>query len=256
MMAVILAGGLGTRLSEETKDKPKPMVRIGNMPILWHIMKIYSTYGINNIIICCGYKQEIIKEYFSTEFKISKPIIEQKSFTKIVVEQEKTEPWTITLVDTGLDTMTGGRLKRIKELIHDEIFCFTYGDTLNDLNILKLIDFHKKSETLVTVTACKPPGKFGILEIKDERVLEFREKPKGDGNWVNGGFFVLNKSVFDYIKEDSTVWEEEPLQKLVKTNQVSAYKHDGFYQPMDTIYEKKRLEEMWISNNAKWKVWK
>jgi len=151
--------------------------------------------------------------------------------------------------------MTGGRLKRIKEFIDNEIFCFTYGDTLNDLNISKLIEFHKKSNTLVTVSACQPPGKFGILEIKDGKVLEFKEKPKGDGNWVNGGFFVLNKSIFNYIKEDSTIWEEEPLQKLVKTNQVSAYKHDGFYQPMDTIYEKKKLEKMWVSNNAKWKVW-
>ncbi len=256
MLAVILAGGLGTRLSEETKDKPKPMVKIGEMPILWHIMKIYSTYGINDFIICCGYKQEIIKKYFLTEFKFSKQISEQQFFSKIEIKQGKTDPWTITLVDTGLDTMTGGRLKKIKEFIDDEVFCFTYGDTLNDLNIMKLIEFHKKSKTLVTVTACQPPGKFGILEIENDKVLDFKEKPKGDGNWVNGGFFILNKSVFDYIEGDSTIWEEEPLQKLVKMNQVSAFKHHGFYQPMDTMYEKEKLEKMWMSDNVKWKVWK
>ena len=256
MKAIILAGGLGTRLSEETKDKPKPMVKIGNMPILWHIMKIYSNYGINDFIICCGYKQEIIKEFFLTKFEISKSITEQQFFSKIEINQENTDPWRITLVDTGLETMTGGRLKRIKEFVDDENFCFTYGDTLNDLNITQLIEFHKKSQTLVTVTACQPPGKFGILEIQNDKVLEFKEKPKGDGNWINGGFFILNKSVFKYIKDDSTVWEKEPLQDLVKKGQVSAFKHDGFYQPMDTIYEKKILENLWETNNAKWKVWK
>ncbi len=254
MKAVILAGGFGTRLSEETQEKPKPLVEIGGMPILWHIMKKYSFYNINDFIICGGYKQEKIKEYFLSKFK-HKIINEELDFIRVEILQDKTNPWTVTIVDTGLETMTGGRLKRIKKFVMNETFCFTYGDTLNDVNITELIDFHKNLETFVTVTACQPLGKFGILEIKDKKVIQFAEKPKGDGNWVNGGYFVLESSVFDYIGNDSTVWEQEPFQNLTKEGQVSAFKHHGFYQPMDTIYEKKILETMWSSGNAKWKVW-
>jgi len=251
---VILAGGYGTRLSEETQDMPKPLVEIGGMPIVWHIMKSYSFHNINDFIICVGYKQEKIKEYFLTKFE-HKTIIEESNYIKVEILQEDTNPWIVTIVDTGLETMTGGRLKRIKNFVMNETFCFTYGDTLNDVNITELIDFHKNSGTFVTVTACQPPGKFGILEIRDQKVIQFVEKPKGDGNWVNGGYFVLDPSVFDYINNDSTIWEQEPLQNLTKEGQVSAFKHHGFYQPMDTIYEKKILETMWSSANAKWRVW-
>ncbi len=254
MKVVILAGGLGTRLSEETQEKPKPLVEIGGMPILWHIMKKYSFYNVNDFVICGGYKQEKIKEYFLSKFE-HKIIKEEHDFIKVKILQDKTNPWTVTIVDTGLETMTGGRLKRIKKFVLNETFCFTYGDTLNDADISEIIDFHKQSKTLVTVTACQPPGKFGILDIKDDKVTQFMEKPKGDGNWVNGGYFVLDSGIFDYIDNDTTVWEQEPIQKLTKEGQVSAFKHHGFYQPMDTIYEKKVLEKMWNSNNPKWKIW-
>ncbi len=254
MKVVILAGGLGTRLSEETQEKPKPLVEIGGMPILWHIMKKYSFYNVNDFVICGGYKQEKIKEYFLSKFE-HKIIKEEHDFIKVKILQDKTNPWTVTIVDTGLETMTGGRLKRIKKFVLNETFCFTYGDTLNDADISEIIDFHKQSKTLVTVTACQPPGKFGILDIKDDKVTQFMEKPKGDGNWVNGGYFVLDSGIFDYIDNDITVWEQEPIQKLTKEGQVSAFKHHGFYQPMDTIYEKKVLEKMWNSNNPKWKIW-
>lgn len=254
MKTVILAGGYGTRLSEETQDKPKPLIEIGGIPIIWHIMKSYSFHNINDFIICAGYKQEKIKEYFLSKFE-HKILIEKSNYIKVEILQDDTNPWTVTIVDTGLETMTGGRLKRVKNFVMNETFCFTYGDTLNDVNITELIDFHKNSGTFVTVTACQPPGKFGILEIRDKKVIQFVEKPKGDGNWVNGGYFVLEPSVFDYIDNDSTVWEQEPLQNLTKEGQVSAFKHHRFYQPMDTIYEKKVLETMWSSGNAKWKVW-
>jgi glucose-1-phosphate cytidylyltransferase len=254
LKAIILAGGYGTRISEETQDKPKPLIEIGGMAIIWHIMKSYSVYNINDFIICSGYKQERIKEYFLTKFK-HKIIVKESNYIKIEILQKKTNPWIVTIVDTGLETMTGGRLKRVKDFVMNETFCFTYGDTLNDLNITELLEFHKNSGTFVTVTACQPSGKFGILEIRDKKVINFIEKPKGDGNWVNGGYFVLEPSIFDYIDNDSTVWEQEPLQKLTKKCQVSAFKHHGFYQPMDTIYEKKILEKMWELDNAKWKVW-
>jgi glucose-1-phosphate cytidylyltransferase len=254
LKVVILAGGLGTRLSEETQEKPKPLVEIGGMPILWHIMKKYSFYNVNDFVICGGYKQEKIKEYFLSKFE-HKIIKEEHDFIKVKILQDKTNPWTVTIVDTGLETMTGGRLKRIKKFVLNETFCFTYGDTLNDADISEIIDFHKQSKTLVTVTACQPPGKFGILNIKEDKVTQFMEKPKGDGNWVNGGYFVLDSGIFDYIDNDITVWEQEPIQKLTKEGQVSAFKHHGFYQPMDTIYEKKVLEKMWNSNNPKWKIW-
>jgi len=254
LKAVILAGGYGTRLSEETHDRPKPLVEIGGMPIIWHIMKKYSFYNINDFIICSGYKQEKIKEYFLLKFE-HEILSEESNYIKIKIFQEDTDQWIVTIVNTGLETMTGGRLKRIESFVTNETFCFTYGDTLNDVNITKLINFHKNSGTFVTVTACQPPGKFGILEINDKKVTQFVEKPKGDGNWVNGGYFVLEPSIFDYIDDDTTIWEQEPLQNLTKEGQVSAFKHHGFYQPMDTIYERKILENMWSSGNAKWKIW-
>ena len=233
MKAVILAGGLGTRISEETSSKPKPMIEIGNKPILWHIMKIFEKYGINEFVVCCGYKGNIIKEYF----------------------KKNKVPWDVKLVDTGLETMTGGRLKRVKKFVNGETFCFTYGDTLNDLNIKKLIKFHKTKRKLATVTACQPPEKYGILKMSGDRVVDFQEKPVREGEWVNGGFFVLEPKIFEYIKGDSTIWEKTPLKKLAKMNQLIAYKHMGFYQPMDTLSDKKILEKMW-EKNAPWKVWK
>ena len=233
MKAVILAGGYGTRISEETHLKPKPMVEIGGKPILWHIMKIYSNYGINEFVICCGYKAELIREYV----------------------QKLDEPWTIIPADTGINTMTGGRLKLVKKYVENETFCFTYGDTLNDIQIDKLISFHFDKKILATVTACKPPEKYGLLKIENEKVVDFQEKPHIEGKWVNGGFFVLNPKVFDYIKDDSTVWEKEPMAKLAKDGQLSAYKHRGFYQHMDTISEKNHLEKLWQNNEALWKVW-
>ena len=233
MKAVILAGGYGTRISEETHLKPKPMIEIGGKPILWHIMKIYSHYGINDFVICCGYKAELIQEYI----------------------QKLDESWTITPVDTGINTMTGGRLKLVKKYVENETFCFTYGDTLNDVKINELIDFHSDKKVLATVTACKPPEKYGLLKIENEKVVDFQEKPHIEGEWVNGGFFVLNPQVFDYIKSDSTVWEKEPMEKLTKDGQLSAYKHRGFYQPMDTISDKNHLEKLWQDNQASWKVW-
>ena len=233
MKAVILAGGYGTRISEETHLKPKPMIKIGGKPILWHIMKIYSHYGINEFVICCGYKAELIQEYI----------------------QKLDEPWTITPVDTGINTMTGGRLKLVKKYVENETFCFTYGDTLNDIQVDKLISFHFDKKVLATVTACKPPEKYGLLKIENEKVVDFQEKPHIEGEWVNGGFFVLNPQVFDYIKSDSTVWEKEPMEKLTKDGQLSAYKHRGFYQPMDTISDKNHLEKLWQNNEAFWKVW-
>ena len=233
MKAVILAGGYGTRISEETHLKPKPMVEIGGKPILWHIMKIYSHHGINEFVICCGYKAELIQEYI----------------------QKLDEPWTIIPVDTGINTMTGGRLKLVKKYVENETFCFTYGDTLNDIQIDKLISFHFDKKVLATVTACKPPEKYGLLKIENEKVVDFQEKPHVEGKWVNGGFFVLNPKVFDYIKDDSTVWEKEPMEKLTKDGQLSAYKHRGFYQPMDTISDKNHLEKLWQNNQASWKVW-
>ena len=234
MKAVILAGGLGTRISEETYTKPKPMIEIGGMPLLWHIMKTYSFYGINDFVICCGYKAEVIKEYFD-------------SFDS--------DTWNVQLVDTGLDTMTGGRLKKIQNYVNDETFCFTYGDGLADISITDLIKFHKNNQAVATVTAVQPPARFGALELNKNKVVSFREKPPGDVNWINGGFFVLEPSVFDYIDDDSTVWEKEPLENLAKNNQLFAYKHSGFWQPLDTLKEKNKLENLWSSGNPPWKVW-
>lgn len=255
MKAVILAGGYGTRISEETHLKPKPMIEIGGKPILWHLMKTFSTYGINDFVICCGYKGYMVKEYFANYFLHMSDVTIHTKNNKMEVHHKFVEPWTVTLVDTGLNTMTGGRLKRIKEYVQDETFCFTYGDGLSDINITDLINFHKNSNSKATVTSVQPPGRFGVLDIIDNKVSKFKEKPTGDGNWINGGYFVLEPSVFDYLKDDTTVWEQEPLEKLAEENQLAAFKHTGFWQPLDTLRDKKYLEELWDSGKAFWKNW-
>lgn len=255
MKSVILAGGLGTRISEETHLKPKPMIEIGGMPILWHILKSYSAYGINDFVICCGYKGYIIKEYFANYFLHMSDVTFDISNNKMVVHKKSAEPWTVTLVDTGVDTMTGGRLKKIKKYVENDTFCFTYGDGLSDVNISELINFHKNSNTKATLTAVQPPGRFGTLNILDNKITSFKEKPAGDGSWINGGFFVLEPSVFDYIQNDLTIWEREPLENLAKENHLSAFKHSGFWQPLDTLRDKNYLDDLWNSNKAFWKNW-
>ena len=257
MKVVILAGGLGTRLSEETNLKPKPMIEIGQNPILWHIMKLYSSYGINDFIICCGYKGYVIKEYFANYFLHMSDVTFNMVENKMEVHSNNAEPWKVTLIDTGELTMTGGRLKRVREYIKDdESFCFTYGDGLCDLNITELIAFHKAEGRLATLTATRPPGRYGALKIVDgSRVERFQEKPDGDGSWINGGFFVLSPRVIDLIWDDNTSWESEPLNQLASTNQLSAYKHAGFWQAMDTLREKNLLENLWLSGKAPWKKW-
>ena len=233
MKAVILAGGRGTRLSEETQMRPKPMLKIGEKPVLWHIMKIFSHYNINDFVICCGYKGEIIKEYF----------------------ENISEKWNIDLVDTGLDTMTGGRIKRIQKYIDNKRFFLLYGDDLKSVNIPELLNFHIKNKKLVTVTAAQPPGRFGILKLDKDNVIEMREKPPGDESWINGGYYVLEPEIFNYLSKDSDVWEGEPLHKLIKEKQVSAFKYNGIYQPLDTLRDKINLEKMWDDGNPYWKVW-
>ena len=256
MKAVILAGGLGTRLSEETVVKPKPMVEIGGMPILWHILKIYSHYGINEFIICCGYKGYIIKEYFANYFLHQSDITFDMANNEMHVHQKRAEPWKITLVDTGEHSMTGGRLKRILPYIdNEEAFCFTYGDGVADIDITKLVAFHKAHCKQATLTAVYPPGRFGALDIVDNQVLQFQEKPRGDGALVNGGFFVLSPKVVERIKDDNTIWEQEPLKGLAADGQLMSYKHEGFWQPMDTLRDKMLLEELWQNDKAPWKVW-
>lgn len=256
MKAVILAGGLGTRISEETIIKPKPMIEIGGKPILWHIMKIYSFYGINDFIICCGHKGYIIKEYFANYFLHMSDVTFNMQNNKMTVHQKSAEPWNVTLVDTGENTMTGGRIKRIYDYIkNDDLFCLTYGDGLSNLNILELIEFHKKSKAQATLTSVSPPGRFGVLDIKDGKVNQFIEKPQGDGAFVNGGFFVLSPNVIEYIEDDQTIWEEYPLKKLVSENSLAAFPHKGFWQPMDTLRDKNYLEDLWRSDNAPWKLW-
>jgi len=250
-----LAGGFGTRISEETHLKPKPMVEIGGMPILWHIMKIYSAYNIHDFVICCGYKGYLIKEYFANYFLHRSDVTFDIQKNKMEVHHRFAEPWHVTLVDTGLETMTGGRLKRIKNYVDDETFCFTYGDGLTDLNISTLIEFHKNKKRFATVTAVQTPGRFGTLNMKDDEIYGFTEKPLGDGSWINGGYFVLNPEVFDYIDGDSTIWEREPLERLAKEKQLCAYKYTGFWYPVDTLRDKKHLEELWNSKKAPWKVW-
>jgi len=256
MKAVILAGGLGTRLSEETISKPKPMVEIGGKPILWHIMKTYSHFGINDFIICCGYKGFIIKEYFQNYFLHQSDVTFNMTENKMIVHKERVEPWKITLIDTGDDSMTGGRLKRVAPFLCDEeCFCFTYGDGLSDINIKSLIEFHKAHGKEATLTSVFPPGRFGALEIEDSIVKQFQEKPRGDGALINGGYFVLSPKVFNRIKDDSTIWEQEPLKGLAKDNQLMAYKHSGFWQPMDTLRDKIYLENLLESKKAPWKIW-
>lgn len=256
MKAVILAGGFGTRLSEETILKPKPMVEIGGKPILWHIMKIYSHYGVNDFIICCGYKGYVIKEYFDNYFLHQSDVTFDMIENKMEVHRRRAEPWKVTLVDTGDNTMTGGRLKRVREYVKDEeAFCFTYGDGLGNINIHRLLDFHFNHGKDATLTATFPPGRFGALKIEGDRVTNFMEKPKGDGGMINGGFFVLNPKVINRIKEDSTIWEQEPLMTLAKDDELKAFKHYDFWQPMDTLRDKMKLEELWESGNAPWKIW-
>ena len=256
MKAVIFAGGFGTRISEETDNIPKPMIRIGHKPILWHIMKTYSSYGINEFIICCGYKGYIIKEYFANYFLHMSDVTFNMKENQMEVHQERAEPWTVTLVDTGEETMTGGRLKRVEQYIkNDDVFCLTYGDGVSDININKLIEHHKKQKTLATLTAVYPPGRFGSLDISNGKVATFKEKPKGDGSRINGGFFVLSPKVIDLIKDDATVWEQEPMEILAKQGEMSAFEHNGFWQPMDTLRDKNYLEELWLTNEAPWKIW-
>ena len=255
MKAVILAGGYGTRLAEETEARPKPMVEIGGKPILWHIMKIYSAHGINDFIICLGYKGYMIKEYFSNYFLHNADVTIDLQENAMEIHETKAEPWRITLVDTGEKTMTGGRLKRVAKYLGDEDFCFTYGDGLGNVDIKKSIEFHKIMSKLATVTATQMPGRFGALTLKQEEVMSFHEKPHGDGGWINGGFFILSPKVIHYIADDDTTWEKEPLEQLAKEGEMAAFMHDGFWQPMDTLYQKKQLETLWDSGQAPWKIW-
>ncbi|MEF1339768.1 glucose-1-phosphate cytidylyltransferase [Vibrio rotiferianus] len=256
MKAVILAGGLGTRLSEETSMKPKPMVDVGGKPILWHIMKMYSSYGVNDFIICCGYKGYVIKEYFANYFMHMSDITFNMNENSMIVHQKRVEPWTVTLVDTGDDSMTGGRLRKVKEYLKDEeSFCFTYGDGVGDINISELIAFHRKHGKKATLTATFPAGRFGALDIENGVVSCFKEKPKGDGAMINGGFFVLSPEVIDYIEDDNTVWEQYPLNQLAADKELMAFEHQGFWQPMDTLRDKKYLEDLWNANKAPWKNW-
>jgi len=257
MKAVILAGGLGTRLSEETDIKPKPMVEIGGRPMLWHVMKTYSAHGINDFVICCGYKGYVIKEYFANYFLHQSDVTFFMKNNNMQVHQNNAEPWTVTLVDTGEKTMTGGRLKRVKDYIKDEeAFCFTYGDGVGDVDITRLIQFHQEHGKQATLTATRPPGRYGALKFGlHDSVDHFQEKPQGDGSWVNGGYFVLSPKVIDRITDDATIWENEPLSGLAKDGQLTAFKHDGFWQPMDTLREKVYLSELWNAGKAPWKVW-
>ena len=255
MKTVILAGGLGTRLTEETHLKPKPMIEIGNMPVIWHIMKIFSTYGINEFVICCGYKGHVIKEYFSNYFLNMSDVTFDMKNNKMEIHRELIEPWKVTLVNTGFNTMTGGRLKKVKNYIEDGTFCLTYGDDLKSVNISDLIKFHIERKKLATVTVTKRPGRFGVVQVDNEKVQSIKEKLSGDGNWINGGYYVLEPDVLDYIEGDSTVWEHKPLERLAKENQLSAYHYLGKYTPLDNFPEKKHLEELWNSNKAYWKIW-
>ena len=256
MKAVILAGGLGTRISEESYLKPKPMIEIGGRPILWHILKTYSHHGINDFIICCGYKDYVIKEYFANHFLHMSDITFDMVNNKMEVHQQHVEPWRVTLVDTGDETMTGGRLKRVAPyLAGEEAFCFTYGDGVGDVDITALVDFHRAHGKLATLTATQPPGRFGALSLNGDQITSFKEKPHGDGSWINGGFFVLSPKVIDRIAGDATLWEREPMESLANDGEFSAYFHRGFWQPMDTLRDKTLLEDLWASGKAPWKVW-
>ena len=256
MKAVILAGGLGTRISEETSTRPKPMIEIGGKPILWHIMKTYSSHGIHDFVICCGYKGYVIKEYFANYFLHMSDVTFDMESNKMEVHQRNAEPWKVTLVDTGDETMTGGRLKRVSNYVKDEkSFCLTYGDGISNIDITKLIEFHEAQNVKATLTATIPPGRFGALKIESNKVHAFQEKPEGDGAVINGGFFVLSPEVIDYITDDQTIWEQDPLQRLAEEGNLAAFHHDGFWQPVDTLRDKIYLEELWKSGNAPWKVW-
>ena len=256
MKAVILAGGLGTRISEESSIRPKPMIEIGGKPILWHIMKMYSHYGINDFIVCCGYKGYVIKEYFANYFLHMSDITFDIKNNSMEVHQHYSEPWKVTLIDTGEQTMTGGRLKRVQQYLeNEESFCMTYGDGVSNIDIAALIKFHKEQGLLATLSAVYPPGRFGALDIRDHKVNTFREKPKGDGGMINGGFFVLSPKIFPLLKDDSTVWEQEPLEALANQKQIAAYEHHDFWQPMDTLRDKNYLEELWVGGKAPWKNW-
>jgi glucose-1-phosphate cytidylyltransferase len=256
MKVVILAGGLGTRLSEETSLKPKPMVEIGGKPILWHIMKMYSTHGVNDFVICCGYKGYVIKEYFANYFLHQSDVTFCMKKNTMKVHEKRAEPWTVTLIDTGDNSMTGGRLSRVAEYVKDEeAFCFTYGDGVSDVDITKLIAFHKEHGKDATLTSVYPPGRFGALDIQDNQIKKFTEKPKGDGALINGGFFVLSPKVLERISGDDCTWEQEPLKDLAKDGNLMAFTHDGFWQPMDTLRDKIHLQELWEEGKAPWKTW-
>jgi glucose-1-phosphate cytidylyltransferase len=256
MKAVILAGGLGTRISEETILKPKPMVEIGGKPILWHIMKIYSAHGVNDFVICCGYKGYLIKEYFANYFLHMSDVTFDMSQNIMEVHHQKAEPWKVTLIDTGETTLTGGRLKRVASYLKDEeAFCFTYGDGVADIDITAEIAFHKQHGKLATITSVQPPGRYGVLKMDERQVVGFTEKPHGDGSLINGGFFILSPKCLDLIEDDRTTWEQSPLNRLAAMRQIVAFEHEGFWQPMDTLREKTHLEELWSSGKAPWKIW-
>ena len=256
MKAIILAGGLGTRISEETSVRPKPMIEIGGKPILWHIMKLYSAHGVNDFVICCGYRGYLIKEYFANYFLHMSDVTFDMTHNTMEVHDRKAEPWKVTLVDTGDDTMTGGRLKRVASYVRNEkMFCFTYGDGVADVDVAAQIEFHEKHGRAATITAVQPPGRYGALELDGAKVTGFLEKPRGDGGFINGGFFVLSPRVIDLIAADETAWEAEPLAKLASTGQLMAFEHTGFWQPMDTLRDKNQLEKLWESGNAPWKIW-
>lgn len=256
MKAVILAGGLGTRFAEETSLRPKPMIEVGGRPILWHILKIYAAHGINDFVICCGYKGYVIKEYFANYFLHMSDVTFDMRGNDMIVHEKRAEPWRVTLVDTGDDSMTGGRLRRVREHVKDEeFFFFTYGDGVGDIDITKSIEFHRAHGKLATMTATYPPGRFGALEINDGQVTHFLEKPQGDGGMINGGYFVLSPKVIDYVEGDDTIWEQEPLRRLAADGELMAYEHHGFWQPMDTLREKQLLNTLWDSGKAPWCVW-
>ena len=256
MKAIILAGGLGARLGEETAFKPKPMVEIGGMPVLWHIMKIYSAHGINDFIICCGYRGHVIKQFFANYFLYRSDVTFDLANDRMQIHRHTAEPWRVTLLDTGEETQTGGRLKRVRAYVErEECFCFTYGDGLGDVDITAAIAFHRQQKTLATATAVQPPGRFGALDMAGDRITGFEEKPKGDGSWINGGFFVLSPGVFDYIEGDNTAWEREPLESLARDGQLSAFRHYGFWYSMDSQRDKAMLNSLWDSGKAPWKVW-
>lgn len=256
MKCVILAGGLGTRISEESHLKPKPMIEIGGKPIVWHIMKIYSAHGIHDFVICLGYRGYVIKEYFANYFLHMSDVTIDMAHNRVEVHQKGAEPWKVTLVETGDNTQTGGRLKRVARYLGDDDFCFTYGDGVADVDIKALIAFHRSKKVKATMTAVQPPGRFGALVLDGPMVTSFQEKPKGDGGWINGGFFVLSPGVIDYIEGDGTVWEREPLERLARERSLAAYFHRGFWQPMDTLRDKNHLEEVWAGGAAPWKMWR